>query len=94
LAQTTLRSVLGEVMLDDLLSKRETLNVRLQSILDNHTDPWGIKVALVEVKQVELPLLSALDRETVASVPRGSLVLRRLFGGVRNLRSRHHGHSH
>jgi regulator of protease activity HflC (stomatin/prohibitin superfamily) len=55
LAQTTLRSVLGEVMLDDLLSKRETLNVRLQSILDNHTDPWGIKVALVEVKQVELP---------------------------------------
>jgi regulator of protease activity HflC (stomatin/prohibitin superfamily) len=42
-------------MLDDLLSKRETLNVRLQSILDNHTDPWGIKVALVEVKQVELP---------------------------------------
>lgn len=55
LAQTTLRSVLGEVMLDDLLSKRETLNLRLQSILDNHTDPWGIKVALVEVKQVELP---------------------------------------
>jgi regulator of protease activity HflC (stomatin/prohibitin superfamily) len=55
LAQTTLRSVLGEVMLDDLLSRRETLNVRLQSILDNHTDPWGIKVALVEVKQVELP---------------------------------------
>jgi regulator of protease activity HflC (stomatin/prohibitin superfamily) len=55
LAQTTLRSVLGEVMLDDLLSKRETLNARLQSILDTHTDPWGIKVALVEVKQVELP---------------------------------------
>jgi regulator of protease activity HflC (stomatin/prohibitin superfamily) len=55
LAQTTLRSVLGEVMLDDLLSKRETLNARLQTILDNHTDPWGIKVALVEVKQVELP---------------------------------------
>lgn len=55
LAQTTLRSVLGEVALDDLLSKRETLNVRLQSILDQHTDPWGIKVALVEVKQVDLP---------------------------------------
>src|SRR3990172_4146221 len=55
LAQTTLRSVLGEVMLDELLSKRETLNARLQSILDTHTDPWGIKVALVEVKQVELP---------------------------------------
>jgi regulator of protease activity HflC (stomatin/prohibitin superfamily) len=55
LAQTTLRSVLGEVPLDDLLSKRETLNVKLQSILDQHTGPWGIKVALVEVKQVDLP---------------------------------------
>jgi regulator of protease activity HflC (stomatin/prohibitin superfamily) len=55
LAQTTLRSVLGEVPLDDLLSKRETLNVKLQSILDQHTDAWGIKVALVEVKQVDLP---------------------------------------
>ncbi len=55
LAQTTLRSVLGEVALDDLLSRRETLNAKLQSILDQHTDPWGIKVALVEVKQVELP---------------------------------------
>ena len=55
LAQTTLRSILGEVSLDDLLSKRETLNVKLQSILDQHTDAWGIKVALVEVKQVDLP---------------------------------------
>jgi regulator of protease activity HflC (stomatin/prohibitin superfamily) len=55
LAQTTLRSVLGEVPLDDLLSKRESLNMRLQSILDQHTGPWGIKVALVEVKQVDLP---------------------------------------
>ena len=55
LAQTTLRSVLGEVALDDLLSKREILNVKLQSILDQHTDAWGIKVALVEVKQVDLP---------------------------------------
>ena len=55
LAQTTLRSVLGEVSLDDLLSRRETLNVRLQSILDQHTDPWGIKVGTVEVKQVDLP---------------------------------------
>ena len=55
LAQTTLRSVLGEVSLDDLLSRRETLNTRLQSILDQHTDPWGIKVSLVEVKQVDLP---------------------------------------
>jgi regulator of protease activity HflC (stomatin/prohibitin superfamily) len=55
LAQTTLRSVLGEVELDDLLSQREKLNSRLQSILDEHTEPWGIKVAKVEVRQVDLP---------------------------------------
>jgi regulator of protease activity HflC (stomatin/prohibitin superfamily) len=55
LAQTTLRSVLGEVELDDLLSDREQINQRLQAILDKQTDPWGIKVSLVEVKQVELP---------------------------------------
>jgi len=55
LAQTTLRSVLGEVDLDDLLSRREKLNVKLQEILDKHTDIWGIKVSLVEVKQVDLP---------------------------------------
>jgi regulator of protease activity HflC (stomatin/prohibitin superfamily) len=55
LAQTTLRSVLGQVDLDDLLSRRETLNVKLQAILDQHTDAWGIKVSLVEVKQVDLP---------------------------------------
>ncbi|HEX5483503.1 MAG TPA: slipin family protein [Terriglobia bacterium] len=55
LAQTTLRSVLGEVELDDLLSQREKLNMRLQSILDEHTEPWGVKVAKVEVKQVDLP---------------------------------------
>src|SRR6266571_2580112 len=55
LAQTTLRSVLGEVGLDDLLSQREKLNQRLQEILDQHTDPWGIKVALVEIKGVDLP---------------------------------------
>jgi len=55
LAQTTLRSVLGEVEMDDLLSRREKLNVKLQEILDQHTDAWGIKVSLVEVKQVDLP---------------------------------------
>jgi regulator of protease activity HflC (stomatin/prohibitin superfamily) len=55
LAQTTLRSVLGEVDLDDLLSRREKLNIKLQEILDQHTDAWGIKVSLVEVKQVDLP---------------------------------------
>lgn len=55
LAQTTLRSVLGEVELDDLLSQRETLNARLQNILDEQTDAWGIKVSMVEIKTVDLP---------------------------------------
>jgi regulator of protease activity HflC (stomatin/prohibitin superfamily) len=55
LAQTTLRSVLGQVELDDLLSERERLNAQLQKILDQHTEPWGVKVASVEVKQVDLP---------------------------------------
>ena len=55
LAQTTLRSVLGEVELDDLLAEREKLNQRLQEIIDQHTDPWGVKVSMVEVKHVDLP---------------------------------------
>ena len=55
LAQTTLRSVLGQVELDDLLAERERLNMRLQEILDKSTDPWGIKVTMVEVKHVDLP---------------------------------------
>jgi len=55
LAQTTLRSVLGEVELDDLLSNRETINQKLQQIIDHATDPWGIKVSMVEVKHVDLP---------------------------------------
>ena len=55
LAQTTLRSVLGQVELDDLLAERERLNTQLQQILDQHTEPWGVKVASVEVKQVDLP---------------------------------------
>jgi len=55
LSQTTLRSVLGQVDLDDLLSQRERLNQQLQQILDQHTDPWGIKVSSVEVKHVDLP---------------------------------------
>jgi regulator of protease activity HflC (stomatin/prohibitin superfamily) len=54
-AQTGLRSVLGEVELDDLLSQREKLNARLQTILDKHTEPWGVKVTQVQVKQVDLP---------------------------------------
>jgi regulator of protease activity HflC (stomatin/prohibitin superfamily) len=55
LAQTTLRSVLGQVEMDELLSERERLNQQLQQILDQHTDPWGIKVSSVEVKHVDLP---------------------------------------
>ena len=55
LAQTTLRSVLGQALLDELLSEREKLNVELQKVIDQHTQPWGIKVSLVEVKQVDLP---------------------------------------
>ncbi len=55
LAQTTLRSVLGEVELDEILSHREKINARLQAILDEHTDPWGIKVTTVEIKHVDLP---------------------------------------
>src|SRR5689334_23876184 len=65
LAQTTLRSVLGEAELDELLSQRGKLNVRLQSILDQHTASWGMKVTLVEVKQVELAdqMIRAIARQ-------------------------------
>ena len=68
LAQTTLRSVLGEVELDDLLSQREKLNSRLQSILDQHTGPWGVKVSKVEVKQVEIPeqMVRAISKQAEA----------------------------
>jgi len=55
LAQTTLRSILGQAELDELLSAREKVNRELQTIIDHHTDPWGIKVSLVEVKHVDLP---------------------------------------
>ncbi len=55
LSQTTLRSVLGQADLDELLSEREKLNEKLQEIIDKHTDPWGIKVSMVEVKHVDLP---------------------------------------
>jgi regulator of protease activity HflC (stomatin/prohibitin superfamily) len=55
LAQTTLRSVLGQALMDELLSEREKLNLDLQKVIDEHTQPWGVKVSLVEVKQVDLP---------------------------------------
>ena len=68
LAQTTLRSVLGQVDLDDLLSRREHLNQQLQQILDHQTDPWGIKVSAVEVKHVDLPenMQRAMGRQAEA----------------------------
>jgi regulator of protease activity HflC (stomatin/prohibitin superfamily) len=55
IAQTTLRSVLGQVELDDLLSSRDKINLQLQRIIDEHTDPWGVKVTTVEVKHIDLP---------------------------------------
>jgi regulator of protease activity HflC (stomatin/prohibitin superfamily) len=55
LAQTTLRSILGQALLDELLSEREKLNLELQKVIDLHTQPWGVKVSMVEVKQVDLP---------------------------------------
>ena len=67
-AQTTLRSVLGEVELDELLAHRDALNARVQSILDTHTEPWGVKVVNVEVKQVDLPesMLRAMAKQAEA----------------------------
>jgi regulator of protease activity HflC (stomatin/prohibitin superfamily) len=67
-AQTTLRSVLGEVELDELLAHRDKLNTRIQSILDQHTAPYGVKVANVEVKQVDLPesMLRAMAKQAEA----------------------------
>ncbi|MCC6590101.1 MAG: slipin family protein [Bryobacterales bacterium] len=77
LAQTTLRSILGEVELDELLSQREKLNLRLQSVLDQDTDPWGIKVAKVEVKQVDLPdmMVRAIARQAEAERERRSKII-------------------
>ncbi len=77
LAQTTLRSVLGQVELDDLLAEREKINRKLQEILDAHTDPWGIKVALVEVKHVDLPteMQRAMARQAEAERERRAKVI-------------------
>ncbi|MGD0363938.1 MAG: slipin family protein [Bryobacteraceae bacterium] len=77
LAQTTLRSVLGEVELDELLSQRDKLNVRLQSILDQHTSAWGVKVTMVEVKQVDLPdqMIRAIGRQAEAERERRAKII-------------------
>ena len=77
LAQTTLRSVCGQEELDDLLSEREKINSRLQEIIDAHTDPWGIKVSLVEIKQIDLPqeMQRALAKQAEAERERRAKVI-------------------
>jgi len=77
LAQTTLRSTLGKLELDELLSQREKINRELQIILDQHTEPWGIKVTAVEVKQLDLPLdmQSAMARQAGAERERRAKVI-------------------
>ncbi len=77
LAQTTLRSVLGEVELDELLSQREKLNMKLQGTLDQHTGPWGVKVSMVEVKQVDLPdqMIRAIARQAEAERERRAKII-------------------
>ncbi len=77
IAQTTLRSVLGKAELDTLLSERESLNESLQQIIDEHTEPWGIKVSVVEIKDVEIPdrMQSAIARQAEAERTRRAKVI-------------------
>jgi len=77
LAQTTLRSVCGQEELDDLLSEREKINSRLQEIIDAHTDPWGIKVSLVEIKHIDLPqeMQRALAKQAEAERERRAKII-------------------
>jgi regulator of protease activity HflC (stomatin/prohibitin superfamily) len=77
LSQTTLRSVLGQAEMDELLSQREKINVRLQEILDMHTEPWGVKVSTVEVKNVDLPqeMQRAIARQAEAERERRAKVI-------------------
>lgn len=77
IAQTTLRSILGEAELDELLAQREKINQRLQQIIDEHTDPWGVKVSAVEVKHVDLPeeMRRAMARQAEAERERRAKVI-------------------
>lgn len=77
LAQTTLRSVCGQAELDDLLAEREKINTHIQEILDKHTDPWGIKVGLVELKYIDLPqeMQRAMARQAEAERERRAKVI-------------------
>lgn len=80
LSQTTLRSVLGQVELDELLSEREKLNTKLQEIIDQHTDPWGVKVSMVEIKYVDLPqeMQRAMAKQAEAERERRAKVIHSL----------------
>jgi len=77
LSQTTLRSVLGQSDLDDLLSQREKINMKLQQIIDTHTEPWGVKVSNVEVKQIDLPqeMQRAMAKQAEAERERRSKII-------------------
>jgi len=77
LSQTTLRSVLGQSDLDDLLSQREKINMKLQQIIDAHTEPWGVKVSNVEVKQIDLPqeMQRAMAKQAEAERERRSKII-------------------
>jgi len=77
ISQTTLRSVLGQSELDELLAQRERINERLQSIIDEHTDPWGVKVSVVEIKDVELPdaMKRAMARQAEAERERRAKII-------------------
>lgn len=77
LAQTTLRSILGQHELDDLLAERDKINKQLQTILDKHTDPWGIKISLVEVKHIDLPqeMQRAMAKQAEAERERRSKII-------------------
>ncbi len=77
IAQTTLRSILGEAELDELLAQREKINQRLQQIIDEHTDPWGVKVSAVEVKHVDLPeeMRRAMARQAEAERERRAKII-------------------
>lgn len=89
IAQSTLRSILGQVDLDELLEKRDEINQRLQQIIDEVTDPWGVKVTLVEVKDVELPeaMRRAMARQAEAERDRRAKVIHALgeFAAAANL---------
>ena len=100
-AQTTLRSVLGEVELDELLSHRDKLNLRIQTIIDQRTEPFGVKVISVEVKQVDLPeqMLRAMAKQAeaerekrVEDHPRRGRVQRRAEAGGRRRAAGHRAH--